>query len=420
MHAAKVVAFFLLITYLVFSINRWRRKALRNDLSLPPGPRGLPLVGSVLDIDISAPRTTYERWGKRYGGILYSTLLGHECVIINNEEIAHERMSWMNQLFGVDFATSSLPYGDEWKLHLKMLNFAFNKQTSKKYEGVQMEKINVIPVKYIPPWLPGGEFKKQAEECRAVARVVLDDPVKLDILQVAGTATTSFVGDSFEMETGKDLTVSKGEAVRAVAATVFLAGAEATPPTLLIFLLAMVLHPETQFRDRENLPYIEAILLETLRWHPVLPLMLPHMTTTADLFRATLHLTQLQSCATVLVNIWAMTQNEVRYPNPASFILERQLTTGGTLAEGTASPYFGLGRRIRPGKCVGDQSLWAAMVSILAALRIGKARNESGHEVDFTPEFTTGITSRPQPFPCFIEARSSRAVEIIYASTSAK
>lgn len=130
--------------------------------------------------------------------------------------------------------------------------------------------------------------------------------------------------------------------------------------------------------------------------------------------------TLLSHTASHSTSIRAMTQNEVCYPNPASSILERHLTTGGTLAEGTASPYFGLGRRVRPGKCVGDQSLWAAMVSILATLRIGKARNESGHEVDFTPEFTTGITSRPQPFPCLIEARSSRTVEIIYASTGAK
>lgn len=26
------------------------------------------------------------------------------------------------------------------------------------------------------------------------------------------------------------------------------------------------------FRDRENLPYVDAILMETLRWHPVIPL----------------------------------------------------------------------------------------------------------------------------------------------------
>ena len=58
----------------------------------------------------------------------------------------------------------------------------------------------------------------------------------------------------------------------------------------MIFLLAMVLYPDVQkcaqaeidsvigrdrlptFEDRESLPYIDAVLRETLRWEPVVPL----------------------------------------------------------------------------------------------------------------------------------------------------
>lgn len=65
---------------------------------------------------------------------------------------------------------------------------------------------------------------------------------------------------------------------------------EQTASTLVIFILAMMLYPEVQerawkeidavvgterlpnFEDRLSLPYVEAVLRETLRWHPVFPL----------------------------------------------------------------------------------------------------------------------------------------------------
>jgi cytochrome P450 len=63
-----------------------------------------------------------------------------------------------------------------------------------------------------------------------------------------------------------------------------------TAGILMVFLLAMVLHPDVQkraqaeidsvvgrdrlptFEDRASLPYIDALLRETFRWQPVVPL----------------------------------------------------------------------------------------------------------------------------------------------------
>jgi hypothetical protein len=62
-----------------------------------------------------------------------------------------------------------------------------------------------------------------------------------------------------------------------------------TTSTLMTFALAMVLYPDVQrraqaeidsvvgedrlptFEDRASLPYVESVLRETLRWHPILP-----------------------------------------------------------------------------------------------------------------------------------------------------
>ncbi|KAI6039882.1 cytochrome P450 [Pisolithus marmoratus] len=293
MHAVKLVAFVTVTTYLVFAIKRWRRKALRNSLPLPPGPRGLPLVGSLFDIDIAAPWTTYERWGKHFDGVSYCTLLGQEFVIVNDEEVAHELMVKRSSIycgrpylyFGLDFNSSFLPYGDEWRPHRKMFNVGFSKQKSKKYEAVQMKKahqllVNLLstPLDYPKHFSPvsaaiivaityGYDVAPKDDpfvtnivhlvelfihaltaECAALINAI---PLCLNILQAAGIAAPSLVGDLFEMDVGDDLAPSKEEAVKAVAATVFLGGVETTSSTLFVFLLAMVLYPEVQAKVLE-------------------------------------------------------------------------------------------------------------------------------------------------------------------------
>src|SRR5271170_1253181 len=84
------------------------------------------------------------------------------------------------------------------------------------------------------------------------------------------------------------------------------------------FFLAMTLFPEVQlkaqeeidrivgtkrlpnFEDRANLPYVDAIVKEVLRWHPVGPIGVPHMTTEDDIFNGYL----IPKGALILVNIW--------------------------------------------------------------------------------------------------------------------
>lgn len=76
-----------------------------------------------------------------------------------------------------------------------------------------------------------------------------------------------------------------------------------TVSALMTFFLAMLMFPEVQKRaqdeidnvigggrlptsaDRDALPYIEAIMKETHRWHQVLPMCIPHTSTEEDVCR---------------------------------------------------------------------------------------------------------------------------------------
>ena len=52
--------------------------------------------------------------------------------------------------------------------------------------------------------------------------------------------------------------------------------------------------------DRPNLPYIEAVVKEVLRWHPVAPMGLPHTSTTEDVVGGYL----IPKGSMVIANIW--------------------------------------------------------------------------------------------------------------------
>lgn len=476
-------------------------------MPLPPGPRGLPLIGSVFDVNLAEPWLTYEEWGKQYGDIVHAKLLGKDLIILNSERIARELLEQRstiysdrphiptNKLFGMDFNTGLLPYGSEWRLHRKMFRTSLNKEAAATYKLLEMRKVrqllrnlvsspeeyskhfntlsaaiimavtygyDVIPrndpfvsklvrllslfldaltperaaligaiplLSYIPSWFPGGRYKQRAKECRTLARDILDEPV--DYVKGCidtGTATKSMVYDLIRGLSGNDQ--DHYDAVKAVAATAYLGGAETTHATLLVFLLAMVLYPEVQskaqeeidrvvgsdrlpdFNDRPSLPYVEGVLLETFRWHPVTPMGLPHMTTRSDVFAGM----YVPKGAIILTNLWAMAHDERRFPEPLTFSPERHLTPSGDLAKGTACNAFGFGRRYCPGKFVADQSVWATIVSILATLRIERANDRCGNHIDVIPEFTSGLSSRPKPFCCSIKVRSAAAERLIFTS----
>ena len=55
-----------------------------------------------------------------------------------------------------------------------------------------------------------------------------------------------------------------------------------------------------QFRDRDNLPYMDALVKEVLRWHPVVPMSVAHASTQDDTFEGYF----IPKGSSILANIW--------------------------------------------------------------------------------------------------------------------
>jgi len=98
-----------------------------------------------------------------------------------------------------------------------------------------------------------------------------------------------------------------------------------------------------EYSDREDLPYIDAVVKEVLRWNPPTPIAFPVKTTQDDVYRGYF----IPAGATVIGNIWAVFRDPNIYPDPEAFNPGRFLKDGkiDPLVFNPEDRVFGSGRR---------------------------------------------------------------------------
>jgi cytochrome P450 len=159
--------------------------------------------------------------------------------------------------------------------------------------------------------------------------------------------------------------------------------------------------------DRENLPYLNAIVEEAQRWHPIAPMGLPHATDTED----TIAGYRIPKDSLLLPAIWWFTRDPAVYHNPEEFKPERFLPPYNEPA--ATSFTFGFGRRICPGRVLADASLFLTFAQSLAVFRIEKQVNKEGKVVEPRHKYMGGIVAYPGEFGVRMRPRSERCGELI-------
>ncbi|KAF8209020.1 cytochrome P450 [Mycena galopus ATCC 62051] len=279
--------------------------------------------------------------------------------------------------------------------------------------------VDFIPaLKYVPEWVPGTGFKRMAKEWRKRATDMMELPFAeakriianlipclasiTQFQKASGNAPTSFVSVSLSsIDESEDKKVQE-QAVKVMARTICVGGADTTVSALGTFVLTMLANPEFKkaqteidsvigdndlpdFQDEEALPYLSALVKEVLRWRSVTPI--GRYSTEENLFLISSNLK---------TNI--------------HFLLN------GKLNPAVRSPEaFGFGCRICPGRHMAHDSVWLNIVSILATFDITKAIGD-GRIIAPTYEYFTALVSMALPFKCTITPRSQRAIEVIRAT----
>ncbi|KAI0768442.1 cytochrome P450 [Irpex lacteus] len=269
--------------------------------------------------------------------------------------------------------------------------------------------LDINPIfRYWPEWAPGGWFRKTMRESKPyMDEIVFGNYQRVKDEMNSGVARPSFTSKQLEAiyrgEGGPD----DHRALAFAAGMIFAAGYDTTWHSVTMFIACMLLHPEVQrkaqeeldrvvgrgrlpdFSDRESLPYLQCVMYETLRWHPVVPLGLPHQVLVDDEYNG-MHIPK---GATVIANARSITWDETKFKQPRLFRPERFLPKpegdGETFPVGAV---YGWGRRICAGRHLAEGSVWIALARILATLTISSAKDAQGREIDPKVNISTAIT----------------------------
>ncbi|KAF8884165.1 cytochrome P450 [Infundibulicybe gibba] len=488
------------------------RTANPNKLPYPPGPKGLPFIGNLLDIPTERQWLVYMEWAKTYGDIIHFKIFNQSFVILNSLKrttdlfdkrssaySSRPRMPMLVELMNWDIIMPFLPYGSAWRARRRLFHEHFHMGVIEKYRPIQAREsrrflqrlldtpenfmhhirhafsavimdiaygikvedandpyttiaeesleglaaagvagtflVDLIPIlKYVPPWMPGAGFRRKAAYWRSVNHQLTDKPwaaVQENIRK--GWAPVSLAAILIDNLPNDERRAEEEEVAKSTAAVAYAGGADTTLSSVQTFFLAMAMYPDAQrkaqaeidavvgpsrlpeFADRKSLPYVNALMKETMRWKNVLPLAVAHSSVEDDEYDGYF----IPKGAIVIGNTWAILHDSDEFPEPEEFRPERYLTADGSLNEQRRDPQvaaFGYGRRICPGRHLSDSSLYSYVSMVLATFDITPPPDANGEYVKIEGKMTSGMLCYPEPFGCVIKPRSMVAEKLIRES----
>ncbi|KAL1943795.1 hypothetical protein VTO73DRAFT_3613 [Trametes versicolor] len=296
--------------------------------------------------------------------------------------------------------------------------------------------VELLPaLRFLPKWLPGVCFKRDAAEARVVAHRLRDTAWARTLAAMGeGTVNPSMTTALMERNSALEGVEAEKEEIvaRNTVAVAYGAGADTTLSSIQAFFLVLASFPEVQkkaqaeldavvgphrlpdFADQDSLPYVSAVIKECLRWHAIVPLGIPHRLMEDDEYRGYF----IPKGTLAISNIWAYSRDESLFPDPDVFMPERFLKDGKLNPDITdpAVFAFGYGRRVCPGRHFVEASLFLVVSSVLHTLAVSAPLDESGRPVYLEGKVTAGVISYPEPFECVIKARAPWAEALIRAS----
>ncbi|KAI3550420.1 hypothetical protein CABS03_05597 [Colletotrichum abscissum] len=485
---------------------------------LPPGPRGLPIIGNLYDLaDSELVRQKVREWHRTYGDIFYTKVGATDYIWLSSPRAVKDLMDKKSAIYSSrphlplaqDVASGKsrqlfMAYGQDWRNLRKHSHALLNLNASKRYMPSQDLESKVVLHDLLDQ--PDEFYTINRRYSTSVIMLAtygyripsFQDPIiskifsvleNLSIMMAAGAFAVeslpglanlpefllgnwrtwgkkAFAHDSkiwLELWEALKKTTDDGTAKDCFCKDFYLgdpkkngiddllaaytcgglveAGSETTATTINNWTLAMTLFPGAMrkgqeeidhvvgsdrmptWEDEKDLPYVRAMIKETLRWRPVNKFGMYHASTEDDWYEG--HFIPKDSV--VVLNWWAIQRDPSRYDNADEYDPSRFLNSPLSAAEymNSQDPYerdhfsYGAGRRACPGVHLAEKSLFIAISRILWGFNIERKEDLNGGKKVPTTRMMPGFLSVPEPFECSISCRSVAHEEIIRREYSA-
>ncbi|CAL1699900.1 unnamed protein product [Somion occarium] len=428
-------AFFLLgLCAVVIFVVRWYKASLKG--TLPPGPRGFPIVGNTFQLG-RLPWFQLTRWARQYGPIYSLNLGGQILIVLNNHKVASDlldkrsaiyadrpRMIMTGELLcgGFFFAFNSC--NDLWRRLRKAAFEGLNFRSSEVFQPVQeREAIRLAEalVKNPSAWMDHINRVTASgvlSVCYSLPPVAsAEDPVITLINNFmhrieAGSRPGEYLVELFPWMLRLPKWMAKWHR-------------DADEAHARDTEMFMKFHLDAKRRAALGQcgPCMSGILMErneVFRWRNIGPLGLPHYSTEDDWYEGY----YIPKGSMIFFNQWAMnTDTEVYGDDFNTFRPERFLDETGKKenvppnTHGEGHTGFGYGRR----KCVGvnlaKSTMFINIATTLWAFDIGRGKDSNGNV--FTPDPDAfedrGLVVGPDPFPVTFTPRYPDVVPEILA-----
>ncbi|KAI0746370.1 cytochrome P450 [Daedaleopsis nitida] len=393
------------------------------------------VVGDLMGLGQSMPLLSYgEEWRahrklahtalsptaiKRYHIVQedLAAILCKQILELPDDFFTHVRLTASRLILAITYGISVETADNEYISHAEATMHMISEAT---VPGAFL--CDLIPImKHLPSWV---SFRRYATRGRDMIQKLVTTPFEFVKSEMsAGLAQPSFTMELLSMTSTDDETLENR--IKWTAGALY--GVQ-TYATVLTCIMAMALYPAAQHKaqaeldrvigperlpsinDRHGLLYVNALIKETMRWHPALPLGIARCTSMEDTFKGF----TIPKDTIVIPNIWGIALREKHAYNIEEFNPERflQSTDNDDLIDPSLWA-FGFGRRVCPGRHLAENSLFILIATILATFNISKYEEE-----ELQVKFTQGLVSYPHPFRCRLSPRSVKMTQQVLGRAS--